>query len=703
MSCSPKRDRSKCLSAADSTPAETDRFKVWAVCGLLLLAVWLAFGQTVRYQFINLDDREYVSENFHVARGLSAEGICWAVTHSHHYNWGPLVWWSYMLDYQLFGPKPWGFHLTNVLLHALSAIALFLVLRAMTGCLWRSALVAAVFALHPLRAESVAWIAERKGVLSGLFFMLTIGAYLSYVRRPFSLLRYLTVLLLFALGLMAKPILVTLPFVLLLLDYWPLGRMNKHWLGFDPTPTRSASEWIEGGGGRTNRPLACASGWCDPAGGSSVRQALCLIAEKIPMLALAAASCALTLQVQGELVMPSERLSWYWRIGNVLVSYATYLRQFFCPIDLAFWYPLHTADLQGWKILGALALLAAITLGALAGWRRHPYLLVGWLWYLGMLVPVVGLLQLTDRAMADRYTYLPQIGICLALVWGVTGASWAWLRNHWLCGVASALVLAVLTGWTWRQTSFWCDSETLWTRTLACTSENAMAHNMFGVAVANQGRPDEAMAHFRTALKYKPLYAGAHFNLGTSLASLGRLDEATTHFQTALKLNPRYADAHNNYGVVLLQLGQTDAALIHFRMALNVRPDYAEAHFNLADALANRGQDDEAVFHYKRSLEIAPRHVETHCNLGLVLSRQGRIYEAASHFQQALKIDPNCADACYNLGMVLATQGRIAEALTRFRKGLLLATRQNNKGLADALRAQIALYDTAEPYRQPPR
>ena len=357
-----------------------------------------------------------------------------------------------MLDYQLYGLRPWGYHLTNVLLHSATVIALFLVLRRMTGHVWPSALVAALFAVHPLRAESVAWVTERKDVLSGLFFMLAIGAYVGYAGRPFSLVRYGAVLLLFALGLMAKPMVVTLPFVLLLLDYWPLGRMQM-------------------------RPRSPITPGRATASHFSMRRALGLVVEKTPMLAMAAASCAVTLWAQHGLVVPYEHFSLYWRIGNVLVSYAVYLRQFLWPTGLALWYPLLLSNLQGWKILASLGLLVAITAGALVVRRRCPYVLVGWLWYVGMLVPVIGVVQVTDQAMADRFTYLPQIGLGIALVWGLGDRRWNWLRYRWACGVGSALALAILMGWAWRQASFWRNSETLWRHTLACTSQNSFAHN----------------------------------------------------------------------------------------------------------------------------------------------------------------------------------------------------------------------------------
>ncbi len=411
------------------SPSAGNRRAVLAVCAFLLLAVFVVFGQTVRHEFISLDDHEYVSENPHVTTGMSVEGVVWALTQSHSHNWCPLTWWSYMLDFQLYGLKPWGYHLSNVLLHAATAILLFLVLREMTGRLWPSALVAALFAIHPLRAESVAWVAERKDMLSGLFFMLTIGAYVRYARHRFSWVRYLTVLVVFALGLMAKPMLVTLPFVLLLLDYWPLGRMDV-------------------------KPRSSIASVGATAGRSSMRRVFGLVVEKIPMLALAGIACGLTLWAQRNLIVSTVDIPYDWRIGNILVSYATYLRQFFCPTGLALWYPLHISNLQTWKILGCLGLLTIVTVVALVERRRHPYVLVGWFWYVGMLVPAIGLVQVTTGGMADHFTYLPEIGIGIALVWWVAEQRWSWQHNRWICGVGSAAVVLVLMGWAWHQTSF---------------------------------------------------------------------------------------------------------------------------------------------------------------------------------------------------------------------------------------------------------
>jgi protein O-mannosyl-transferase len=619
-----------------------------AVCGFLLLAVVLVFGQTVGYDFVNYDDHDYVYENPHLARGLGAEEIHWAFTTNQCNNWHPLTWFSYFVDYQLYGPKPWGYHLTNVLLHVATAILLFLILWRLTGDFWPSAFVAAVFAVHPLRAESVAWVSERKDVLSGLFFMLTLGAYLVYARRAFSLVRYSLVAVLFALGLMAKPMLVTLPFVLLLLDYWPLGRMAMGWR---------------------------------------------LVVEKLPLLALSAASCVATSLAQSDAMVQFGAVPLSARLGNALVSYAAYLGQLFRPVGLAAFYPHSAGYLPIWQVAGASLLLAGICV-AVVVWRRScPYAFVGWCWYLGMLVPVIGLVQVGSQAMADRYTYLPQIGLVIGLAWGAKRALGPWPHRGWLCGVASALVLVVLMGCAYRQTSFWFDSETLWNRAIDCTHENAVAHYNLGNALADRGRVDEAIAHCRKALKIKPGYTEAHNNLGVFLFRVGRVDEAIAHCRKALEIKPDYADPHCNLAMILTDLGRFDEAVAHCRQALESKPDFAEAYNNLGLALAGRGRVEEAIRQYEKALEVKPDFADPHCNLALILINLGRFDEAVAHCRQALESKPNFAEAYDNLGLALAAQGRVEEAIRQYEKALEIkpdfADAHNSFGVALAGRGRL--------------
>jgi tetratricopeptide (TPR) repeat protein len=514
---------------------------VLAVCCLLALAVAVVFGPTVWHDFVNFDDDAYVYDNPQVTHGLTQQTAAWSFTTFHSSNWHPLTWLSHALDCQLYGTQhAAGHHLTNVALHAAVAILLLLVLWQTTGSLWPSAVVAAVFAVHPLRVESVAWIAERKDLLSGLFFMLTLAAYLHYVRHPFSWLRYLLVAAMFALGLMAKPMLVTLPFVLLLLDYWPLGRMPVSRWGGSCTATTEATVQLS-----------------PQQGHAAFRR---LIAEKLPLLILAAASCIVTSFAQDPSIAVSKYLPISARIANALVSYVDYLGQFFYPVGLAAFYPHPESGLPIWKVAGALLVLAGISAAAWIGRRRCPYLLVGWLWYVGMLVPVIGLVQVGDQARADRYTYLPQIGLVIALVWGATAAGQKFLPagknvdyRRWLGGAASVLAVIILAAIAWRQTSYWRDSETLWTHTVACTTHNATAQYNLGVTLAQRGDIPDAIECFREALAIQPRSGDAENNLGVLLAQSGRLDEATRHFQAAVKIRPDLIDAHNNLRMAIEQ------------------------------------------------------------------------------------------------------------------------------------------------------
>jgi hypothetical protein len=422
---------------------------VLGICVFLALATLLVFGQTIRHQFINYDDPEYVYANPMVTEGLTWNGVLWAFSHSYSRNWHPLTWISHMLDWQLYGLHPGGHHLTSVLLHGANAILLFLVLREMTRSLWASAFVASVFAIHPLRAESVAWISERKDVLSGLFFMLTLGAYVRYVRHPWSRMRYLTVLLLFACGLMSKAMLTTLPLLLLLLDYWPLERF--------------AEEHAAGGPGR--------------AGGRRFPVALRLIAEKVPLVALSAASSAVTVLAQGNAALPTGQLSLPARIENAVVSYVAYLGQMLYPVGLVIPYPYPGDGLPSWEVMLSLVVLVLLFAGAFLSRRRRPYLLVGWLWYVVMLVPVIGIVQVGAQARADRYTYLPQIGIYLLVAWTGADLCASSRARSRVVGLLATVVVAALMVCAAIQVSHWRDSLSLWSHSVAWSSGNTVAEN----------------------------------------------------------------------------------------------------------------------------------------------------------------------------------------------------------------------------------
>ena len=619
-----------------------------AVCGLLVLAVALVFGQTVRHEFVNFDDDGYVYGNLHVRQGVTPHGLVWAFTAFDTANWHPLTWLSHMLDVQFYGLWAGGHHLTNVLLHALSVIVLFLVLRRMTGRLWPSAVVAALFAIHPLHVESVAWVAERKDVLSGLFFVLTLAAYLGYVRRPFSVLRYLLVVVCFSLGLMSKPMLVTLPLVLLLLDYWPLGRWNLF------------SEAEAAARGQSSFP------WH-------------VLVEKVPLVLLASASCVATVMAQTIAMMSLERLPLRYRAANAVVSYVAYLGQSLCPTSLALFYPHPQDALSWWTTVACLLLLISVSVVVVMWRRRRPYLLVGWLWYLGMLVPVIGLVQVGEQTRADRYMYLPSVGLSLALAWTTLDFAGNSFVRRWLCGMAWIVIIVSLTGLSWQQASCWRDSETLWTHVLICTTRNDTAHNNLGVTLARSGQIDSAIAHYQKALEIKPDYAEAQNNLGNALTGRGRVGEAITHFQKALEIKPDFAQAQNSLGNALAGRGQVDSAIAHFQNALKINPDYADAHYNLALTLTGRGQIDSAITHFQKALEIKPDYTKAYNNLAAALASRGQIDEAIVHFQKALEIEPDYVDARRNLSVVLSARERILKTLAQRREAIRL--QPNNAAL----------------------
>jgi tetratricopeptide (TPR) repeat protein len=659
------------------------RFQVLAVCALLLLAVAVVFGQTVGFDFVNYDDPAYVYENVPVDAGLTGQGIGWAFTHVYMgrrydnpiFHWHPLTWISHMADCQLYGLRPGGHHLTSVVLHGATAVVLFLVLLRMTGALWPSALAAALFAIHPLRVESVAWVAERKDVLSGFFFVLTLAAYVRYARLPFSLARYSAVLALFACGLMAKPMLVTLPCVLLLLDWWPLGRLTRSSL--DKQPDCPDGKLASG-------PLP----FINP------------LSEKIPLFALVAAACCVTIFAQREAISDPNRFSLATRTANALVAYATYVVQFFMPVDLAAFYP-HPGDgLPAWQVAGSLAALATITILAIIRRRRFPYLLVGWLWFLGMLVPVIGIVQVGSQARADRYTYLPQIGLCIALAWGAADLARSWSVPRRMQAIAAVLVLLALMAGAWRQTSYWQNSEILWRHALACTTGNWVAHDNLAAVLGKQNKTDEAIAHYEAALKIFPTHIEAHYNLGIALDSLGKTGEAMVHYEKALEMQPEYATAlnahahaHYNLGIALDRQGKTDEAIVHYEQALAIQPNDASAHYNLGIALVRQGKTSEAMVHYRKALEspltdasAQDAQANAHNNLGIALDRQGKTDEAMMHYRKALEFRPRLAQAHSSLANDLAGQGKLDEAIVHYEKALEIrpseASDHDNLGMA---------------------
>ncbi len=628
----------------------------------LVVITWLVFGQTLGHDFVNFDDHVYVYDNPLITKGLTVGGAIGAFTHSHARNWHPLTTMSHMLDCQLYGLKAGGHHFSNVLLHTVAVLLLFAVLRDMTGAFWRSAFVAALFAIHPLHVESVAWVAERKDVLSAVFFMLTLGTYARYARAPL-IGRYVAVAFLFALGLMSKPMLVTLPFVLLLLDYWPLRRFEK------PSSAKSKSK---------------SRSWLDRQ--SIPRQ---LILEKIPLLALSA--------------------------NNAFVSYVTYLWEMFWPARLAVFYPHPNNRLPVWEILLAIAFLAAATVIALLLRKKRPYILTGWFWYLGMLVPVIGFVQVGEQAHADRYTYLPQIGLYLLVAWTAADLTALWRRRREFLVIGAAVTIAVLSYRASIQTSYWKNSENLWTHALSVTSNNDVAHNNLGFLFLRRGELDQAISQFQAALNIRSSNAAAHYNLGAALihnnlgnalARKGLSDEAIGHYQEAVRLRTDYADAHYNFGSVLLQKGRIDEAITHWQKALAIQPYDGDVHTSLGNAFLQKGLVKEAISHYQQALEIAPQDVLAQNNLAWILatSSDSSIRDGAKAVVLAEKAVQLSSGKNPNFFRTLAASyaesGRFSEAVAAAQRSMEMAVVQDNRGLANALGREIALYQARVPLRE---
>ena len=596
------------------------------ICLFLAALTWLVFGQTLRHDFINYDDPRYVYENTKITSGVSLSGIAWAFTHIHSMNWHPLTTISHMLDCQVYGLKPGGHHFTNVLLHIVAAILLFLALQEMTGTFWNSAFVAAVFAIHPLRVESVAWIAERKDVLSGVFFMLTLLAYVHYVRLP-SIGRYLVVVFALACGLMSKPMLVTLPFVLLLLDHWPLDRIRGRF-------------WKR-------------------------------VAEKIPLLALSAVSSIGTLVAQKGAVGWTEELPILERINNAIISYVLYIWQMVWPANLAVFYPHPENRLLPWEIISSLLLLVCGTAIPIALRKQRPYLITGWLWYLGMLVPVIGLVQVGWQGRADRYTYLPQIGLYIAITWTVADLTALWRRQRTILSTAAILTIGVLTWRAWAQTWYWRDSEILFKHALAVTTNNDVAENNLGIVYLRQGNVDEAISLLQAAVDLRPDNSPAHENLAKALLQKGKVADALIHYQKLLELQPDNIEVHNIVGTALIQQRRIREGVEEWEKVLAIQPDNGNAMSYLAWVFAT--SPDDSLRDGTKAIQLA---------------------------SEALRISGNRIPILFRtLAAAYAESGRFSEAIQTAQQGIKLANSQGNSELAAELNGNIALYQEQRPLR----
>ena len=671
------------MSAVRVRPIELDAVRRAAVSLGLVLVTLAALGGVRGHGFVNFDDDSYVTENPRVLRGLSAASVGWALTDASTPNWQPVTWLSHMLDVQAFGLDAGKHHRTSLWIHAANVVLLFLLLCRMTGALWRSAFVASLFALHPLHVESVAWIAERKDVLSTCFWLLAIAAWLSYLQSR-TIRRYLAVLLLFALALMAKPMAVTLPFTLLLLDFWPLRRLAP---GSKATPAIFAG----------------------------------LLLEKTPLFVLSAIAGAITLigQSRAGAIGALDAFPLSERLANAIVAYAAYLGRTLWPSGLAVLYPWTHRDLLSLTVAACALLVAGVTAAAIGLRRRAPYLTFGWLWYMGTLVPVIGLVQVGAQSMADRYTYVPLVGIFVALAWGLADLAGESRPGRYGAAVAATASLVALGAATRVQVDTWTDSVTLCRHALAVTSGSSVMENNLGRALFDRGQTDDAMHHYAEALRIQPDYADArnnlgvalmkagrseeaiealtqamksrpddalsHFNLGTALAKAGRSRDAAAQLERALQLSPTYVAAHNSLGALLLEAGELDAAIEQFDAAARIDPEFYQAQYNLALALSQRGEPTRARAAYERTIKLAPRHVDARNNLAALLAAQGDLAGAKAQYEALLRIEPGYFPAQLSLGLIAIEEDDLAAAESHLGRALQLRP--------DSVEARRALED----------
>jgi tetratricopeptide (TPR) repeat protein len=560
-----------------------NKYYLIVICLFLILSTLIAYWQLQHHDFINFDDEVYVVKNYHVQDGISIKSIKWAFTAYSASNWHPLTWLSHMLDYQLYGLKPAGHHLTSRFLHIINVLLLFVVFIKATNNIWQSSLIAALFAIHPVHVESVAWVAERKDLLSTFFWLLTLWFYIKYVEHR-SIYRYFPVLLFFAFGLMSKPMVVTLPCVLLLLDYWPLNRFR-------------ASDFIPYLTSRQHLSL------------------FSLIIEKIPLFILSAISCVITFYAQkyGGAVASLDFIPYKIRISNAIISYINYLINMFWPFNLGVFYP-YPEYFPFWKIMVSLLILISITFFSIK-LKQKPFFLVGWLWYLGTMVPVIGIIQVGSQSMADRYTYIPSIGISIIIAWGVPEIFSKFRYKRPFLLALTSVFLFLLMILTWIQVSYWKNSISLFKHTIRVTEKNYTAYNSLGVALASQDKFDDAILNYKHALCIKPDYTSALNNLGNALENKGHYDEAIKHYLKVIEIDPNYVGAYLNIGNIMQKEDRFDEAISNYKKALSIEPEYIDAYHNLGVAFYRKGDFSEAINCLQEALRINPNNTNTKISL----------------------------------------------------------------------------------------
>jgi protein O-mannosyl-transferase len=593
---------------------------------VLILSTLLVFWQVHNFGFVNYDDTIYVYENPHVLNGLTGDGVIWAFTTNRSANWHPLTWLSHMLDCQLSlpgGANPGLMHLMNLILHLANTLLIFAVLRKMTGAQWPSAFVAAAFAIHPMHVESVAWIAERKDVLSTFFLLLTLAAYVSYVRRR-GLVRYALTLLLFALGLLAKPMLVTLPALLLLLDYWPLERIREQRTEDRKRKTKGAFQKLSTGQ---------------------------LIAEKIPFIALSVVSSVITflVQLRGSAVAHIDALALKARIANAFLSYARYIGKLFWPQKLAVFYPFDANNVAFWQAAMCVLLLLVISFFVIRFGRNRKYLPVGWFWFVGTLVPVIGIVQVGLQGLADRYTYISYIGLFIMIAWGLPELLSKWPQRKIALGLSMVISLTTLGICAHQQVSFWNNSIALFSHAIEVTQNNYIAYNNRGVAYNSIGRYEDAIKDYKQAARIMPDYSEANFNIGVAYGKLNRYQDAIEPLKQAIKIKPDYTKAYYNLGVAYETLGRRQEAVEAYKQAIRIEPDYADAYINLGVTYYRLGRYKDAVEPYKQAIKIQPDFVLAHYNLGVAYFVLGDKSSALEEYKILKTLNTEQANKLFDL------------------------------------------------------
>jgi tetratricopeptide (TPR) repeat protein len=618
------------------------------VIGLFLIfATLFVYGPVRNYEFVNFDDPKYIYKNPHIQAGLTSESIIWSFTTTYAANWHPLTWLSHMVDVELFGMNPSGHHISNIIFHLANTLLLFFILWKMTGKPWRSGLVAGLFALHPLHVESVAWVSERKDVLSTFFFMLTIWEYIYYVNQP-NIRRYIIVCIFFALGLMAKPMLVTLPFVLLLLDYWPLNRLKFK-------------------GHRLSTPKIPSS----------------ILVEKIPLFILSVASSIVTFMAQKSAgaVGSLDLLPLNARISNALVSYILYIGKMAWPFSLAVFYP-HPQVFPTWQIAGSCLLLTSISLLVIWQMKKRFYLFVGWWWYVVTLIPAIGLVQVGRQAMADRYTYIPLIGLFIIITWGANDIlAWLFRADHQnkfkhlrsfktISTILILITLLSLSAISRKQVKYWTNSTALYEHALRITSNNYIVHYNLGNVLLSQDKFDKAIDHYKKALHNDPGSSETNNNLGLALAKKKKINAAIKHYFQALRIDPTWHEPHNNLGNVFASQGYLDQAIEHYLEALQLDPEFADAHNNLGLALMRKGNIIEAIAHFRKAQKIKPDDASATRNLNRAVSIKGKIDKAVANMYEAMQINPDDTNLHNKLDKLNMRKKELDEVIFFYQKAL---------------------------------